>query len=164
MKLRIWLGIAAVAGCLLGMTAQTSAEEKVLMSVSVRAPKVVFNIRAADASGNYPSGITEVKVFADILRKNNISSNLVAVFHNETGRFVLNDESYNRIFKVNTGNPAKSAILELQKSGVKIEVCYKELKRFGGGTRDLLPSVVPTIQGLLRIVELSQQGYTIIQP
>lgn len=146
------------------LCAQETMKRKTLMSISIREPKVAFSVNSLDETGNAPVGLHGMKVFAVLCNKHRIEGKLVAVFYGPAVKYLLTDQAYNTLFKVRTGNPAKSAVLELIKSGIQVEVCYKGLEALGGSSQFLLPGVLPTLQGLLRLVELSQDGYTLINP
>ena len=67
------------------------------------------------------------------------------------------------ISKLLTGNPWKSLVSDLQKSGADTEVCGGRMKELGVGNADLLPSVKVDTDGWLRVMELQSKGYTLFQ-
>ena len=75
----------------------------------------------------------------------------------------LNDAAFNRVMGTTTGNPWKSLVSDLQKSGADIEVCGGRMKDLGVGNADLLPSVKVDTDGWLRVMELQSKGYTLFQ-
>lgn len=132
--------------------------------VKVRSADVVFNVGSTDKTGEAPIGLIPMEVLAKLHKKHGIKGELVAVFHEEAGRFLLTDEAYNKHCRVRTGNPAKALILKLMKLDLECELCSMEMERFSWTHESLLPGVKSTTQGLLRIIELEQQGYTHIIP
>ena len=88
---------------------------------------------------------------------------LIIVFDGPAWVLALNDAAFNRVMGTTTGNPWKSLVGDLQKSGADIEVCGGRMKDLGVGNADLLPSVKVDTDGWLRVMELQSKGYTLFQ-
>ena len=58
-----------------------------------------------------------------------------------------------------TGNPYKDLISDLQKRGVKVELCGATAKAHGWGNKDLLPDIKVNTDAMARTTQLVQQGF-----
>ena len=58
-----------------------------------------------------------------------------------------------------TGNPYKDLISDLQKRGVKVELCGATAKAHGWGNEDLLPDITVNTDAMARTTQLVQQGF-----
>jgi len=88
---------------------------------------------------------------------------LIFVFDGPALVLALNDAAFNRVMGTTTGNPWKSLLMDLQKSGAETEVCGGRMKELGVGNADLLPAVKVDNDGWLRVMELQSKGYTLFQ-
>ncbi len=88
---------------------------------------------------------------------------LIFVFDGPAMVLTLNDAAFNRVMGTTTGNPWKSLVTDLQKSGVDTEVCGARMKELGVGNADLLPAVKVDNDGWLRVMDLQSKGYTLFQ-
>ena len=77
---------------------------------------------------------------------------------------VLNDAAYNKVRETEGGNPHKVQIAELQLVGVVFEECGQTAKSNGWTNADFLPGVKVNSGANLRLTELSQNGFTQLQP
>jgi intracellular sulfur oxidation DsrE/DsrF family protein len=87
------------------------------------------------------------------------TSEIIAVFHTNAGHVTLHDTAYNTGRNIATGNPYKNLIAELQKRGVKIELCGATAKAHGWGNEDLLPDIKINTDAMARTTQLVQQGF-----
>ena len=76
----------------------------------------------------------------------------------------LNDKAYNAYRAVSTGNPYKELIARLIKQGVQIEECAVSMKSHNWVNEDLLPGVKVNTGAVIRLIQLTQEGYVQIQP
>ncbi len=144
--------------------AREESELKVDTPVVLKEAKVVFNMDHAAFVGDVPVGLNFMRLMLGRFREMGTRATLVAVFHGEAGYLALNDEAYDACRGVTTGNPNKELIAALQKQGVGMEVCVVTMKVNHWTNRDLLPGVKVNGGGVLRIVQLVQEGFVQIQP
>jgi intracellular sulfur oxidation DsrE/DsrF family protein len=71
----------------------------------------------------------------------------------------LNDTAYDEDRNVATGNPYKNLISDLQKRGVKVELCGATAKAHGYGNEDLLPDIKVNTDAMARTTQLVQEGF-----
>lgn len=90
--------------------------------------------------------------------------NISAIFHEGAAYLMLKDEPYNALMKRVDGNPSKSAILDLIKRGVSIELCARSMKQNGWKRTDILPEVKIVSGVCARVVELGRQRYVYMGP
>src|SRR5262249_31075079 len=87
------------------------------------------------------------------------TSEIIAVFHTNAGHVTLHDTAYNADRNIATGNPYKDLISDLQKRGVKVELCGATAKAHGWGNKDLLPDIKVNTDTMARTTQLVQQGF-----
>lgn len=66
----------------------------------------------------------------------------------------LHDMAYNADRNIATGNPYKDLIADLQKRGVKVELCGATAKAHGWGNKDLLPDIKVNTDAMARTTQL----------
>jgi intracellular sulfur oxidation DsrE/DsrF family protein len=69
------------------------------------------------------------------------------------------DTAYNADRNIATGNPYKHLVSDLQKHGVKVELCGATAKVHGWGNDDLLPDIKVNTDAMARTTQLVQQGF-----
>jgi intracellular sulfur oxidation DsrE/DsrF family protein len=137
---------------------------KIDVPVILKEAKVVFNMDHAVFVGDMPVGLNFMRLMLGRFHEMGTQATIVGVFHGEAAYMALNDEAYNTSRGVTTGNPYKELIAGLQKQGVGMEVCVVSMRVNHWTNRDLLPGVKVDGGGVLRIVQLVQEGYVQIQP
>ncbi|MCE9619118.1 MAG: DsrE family protein [Planctomycetes bacterium] len=90
-------------------------------------------------------------------------TSLIFVFDGPALVVSLNDAAFNRVMGSKNGNPWKSLVTDLQKSGAQIEACGGRMKELGVGNADLLPGVKVDNDGWLRVMDLQSKGYALFQ-
>jgi len=65
---------------------------------------------------------------------------------------------------VSTGNPYKELIAELLKQGVQVEECSVSMRAHNWVNEDLLPGVKVNTGAVIRLIQLTQEGYVQLQP
>jgi intracellular sulfur oxidation DsrE/DsrF family protein len=88
---------------------------------------------------------------------------LIVVFDGPALPMTLGDAAYDRVMGTKAGNPWKSLVADLQKSGAAVETCGTRMKELGVGNVDLLPGVKVDADGWTRVVELHGKGYAVFQ-
>ncbi|OIR03289.1 DsrE/DsrF-like family protein [mine drainage metagenome] len=144
--------------------ADTAPQIRIDVPVTIKSAKVVFNMDHAAFSGDAPVGLKHMSLMVNRFQQPGKSLDLVGVFHGEAGYMLLNDNAYNKVRKITTGNPYTDMIQDLIKQGVQIEECAVTMKANNWGNDDLLPGVKVNAGALGRIVQLVQEGYVMIQP
>ena len=132
--------------------------------VPTRPAKVLMNMDHNALSGKVPTGVYYMQLLVNEYGTAKTPLEMVAVFHDAGGYMVLDDAAYNRFRHVRTGNPWKAAVAALQQQGVSFELCAFTAFNNRWVNADLLPGVKVDSDVLLRLIDLTQQGYVQIQP
>ena len=138
------------------------ASEKALhidIPVKLSDVKVVFSIGALQFEGDLPASIFHMQLIKSDIANWGAASEVVAVFHTNAGHATLHDSSYNSDRNIETGNPYKTLIADLQKRDVKVELCGATAKAHGWGNEDLLPDIQVNTDAMARTAQLVQQGF-----
>jgi intracellular sulfur oxidation DsrE/DsrF family protein len=142
------------------------AAHAIQINVPVKLEKamVVFNMDHLAFSGDLPIGIKYMRLLANRFVEQNIKGQIVGLFHGDAAYLTLNDGAYNAYRSVSTGNPYKALIAELLKQGVQVEECAVSMKAHNWGNEDLLPGIKVNTGAVIRLIQLTQEGYAQIQP
>jgi uncharacterized protein len=132
--------------------------------ITPRPAKIVMNMDHDAISGALPTGLYYIELFRANYRGSDAPLQIVALFHDKGGYMVLGDAAYNRFRHTRTGNPWKAKIAELQQAGIAFELCAYTAYNNKWVNADLLPGVKVDSDALLRLVNLTQDGYVQIQP
>jgi intracellular sulfur oxidation DsrE/DsrF family protein len=97
-------------------------------------------------------------------KEQNIKGQIIGIFHGEAAYMTLNERGYNAYRTVSTGNPYRELIAALLKQGVQIEECAVSMKSHNWTNEDLLPGVKVNTGAVIRLIQLTQEGYVQIQP
>jgi intracellular sulfur oxidation DsrE/DsrF family protein len=138
------------------------APEKALhidIPVKLSDVKVVFSVGALQFEGDLPASIFHMQLLKNDIANWGAASEVVAVFHTNAGHATLHDSSYNSDRNIETGNPYKTLIADLQKRDVKVELCGATAKAHGWGNEDLLPNIKVNTDAMARTTQLVQQGF-----
>ena len=138
------------------------APEKALhidIPVKLSDVKVVFSVGALQFEGDLPASIFHMQLIKSDIANWGAASEVVAVFHTNAGHATLHDSSYNSDRNIETGNPYKTLIADLQKRDVKVELCGATAKAHGWGNEDLLPNIKVNTDAMARTTQLVQQGF-----
>ena len=138
------------------------AREKMLridIPVKLSEAKLVFSVGALQFEGDLPASIFHMQLIEDDIANWGAASEIVAVFHTNAGHVTLHDSAYNADRNIATGNPYKHLISELQRRGVKVELCGATAKAHGWGNEDLLPDIQVNTDAMARTAQLVQQGF-----
>ena len=138
------------------------APEKALridIPVKLAEVKVVFSIGALQFEGDLPASIFHMQLIKNDIAIWGATSEVVAVFHTNAGHATLHDLAYNADRNIETGNPYKNLISDLQKRGVNVELCGATAKAHGWGNKDLLPDIKVNTDAMARTTQLVQQGF-----
>jgi len=121
--------------------------------------KVAFSIGALAFEGDLPASIFHMQLIKNDIAGWSATSEIIAVFHTNAGHATLHDTAYNTDRNIATGNPYKNLISDLQRRGVKIELCGATAKAHGWGNEDLLPDIKVNTDAMARTTQLVQQGF-----
>ena len=121
--------------------------------------KVVFSISALAFEGDLPASIFHMQLIENDIADWKAKSDVIAVFHTNAGHVTLHDKAYNADRNIATGNPYKDLVSDLQKRGVKVELCGATAKAHGWGNEDLLPEIKVNTDAMARTTQLVQQGF-----
>lgn len=80
------------------------------------------------------------------------------------GRWLLNDDAYNRSFGVATGNPSGAAVRKLLAKGVPISMCQATMRANNWVMNDLIPEVRMVPGGVTAVLDLQRRGYLHVNP
>jgi len=132
--------------------------------VKIKHAKVVFNIDRRDFVGDTPVGLKYMEMLSRRFKSMGVNGKMIGLFQGEMAYLTLNDKSYDKARHVKSGNPYKHLIAKLMKNGIDIEECAVSMKGHHWTNADLLPGVRVTTGAVIRLIQLSQEGYTEIDP
>jgi intracellular sulfur oxidation DsrE/DsrF family protein len=171
MKLKSHIALVLSASAVMMLTlpavsawADSAPQIHIDVPVTIKQAKIVFNMDHAAFNGDMPVGLKHMSLVLKRFSQPGNTLNMVGVFHGDGGYMLLNDEAYNRVRKISTGNPYKNMIANLIKQGDQIEECGVTMKANHWGNENLLPGVKVNAGAIGRIVQLVQEGYVMIQP
>jgi intracellular sulfur oxidation DsrE/DsrF family protein len=162
------MGLIALTSLVLptvqGAYAETSPPIRVDVPVLLKQAKVVFNMDHPAFNGDTPIGLAHMAMMSERFQKAAVDWKIIAVFHGAAGYMLLTDEKYNEVRKTKTGNPYKILLQTLAERGVQIEECAFTMKANGWTNEDIIPIVKINSGADMRIIDLVQQGYVMLQP
>ena len=136
----------------------------VTVPVSLKRADVGFNMEHLAFAGDMPVGLAHMSLMMDQFDRTSTPYSMVAVFHGPAGYMLLADTKYDAIRKTQTGNAFQGPLTKLHARGVRLEMCAMTMKALGWTNDDLLPNVGVTTGAEIRLVQLTQMGYTILHP
>ena len=119
--------------------------------------KTVFSVGALEFEGDLPASMFHMQLIENDIAAWNAASEIIAIFHTNAGHATLNDTAYNTDRNIATGNPYKKLIADLQKRGVRVELCGATAKVHGWGNEDLLAEIKVNTDAMA--TQLVQQGF-----
>jgi intracellular sulfur oxidation DsrE/DsrF family protein len=120
----------------------------------------VFNILHRDPITGPQTSLHLAKVLDGNLTKERVPHTMILVFHGDGAPLACDDATFKRLTGSKRANPYKQAIADLQKAGVQTEICVVAMEAQGISRNQLLPGIKVNAGALLRIIELTQKGYT----
>jgi intracellular sulfur oxidation DsrE/DsrF family protein len=144
--------------------AQSKRAIRIDVLVKLEKANVVFNMDHLAFAGDMPVGIKYMHLLASRYKEQNIKGQIIGVFHGEAAYMTLNDAAYNAYRAVSTGNPYRGLIAGLLNQGVQIEECAVSMKSHNWVNEELLPGVKVNAGAVIRLIQLTQEGYVQIQP
>ena len=137
------------------------AEKELHIDIPVKLSKaaVVFSIGALQFEGDLPASIFHMQLIKNDIADLSATSEVIAVFFTNAGHVTLHDKAYNADRNIATGNPDRDLVSDLQKRGVKIELCGATAKAHGWGNEDLLADIKVNTDAMARTTQLVQQGF-----
>jgi intracellular sulfur oxidation DsrE/DsrF family protein len=121
--------------------------------------KFVSSVGALAFEGDLPASLFHLQLIVNDSADWKAKAEIVTVFHTNAGHVTLHDAAYNADRGISTGNPYKQLIFDLQKRGVRIELCGATAKVHGYGNEDLLPDIKVNTDAMARTTQLVQQGF-----
>ena len=112
--------------------------------------------------GDQPFALGDIHLLSNDLREWNAKGQVIVIFHGDAAYLVLNDETYNATRRVTTGNPYKGLLNGLIKQGVQLELCGATATGNHWGNANLLPEVKVNVNAMVRLVQLEQEGFSMI--
>lgn len=89
---------------------------------------------------------------------------MLVVAYGAGGRWLLNDEAYNRTFNVNTGNPTRLLAEQLIAKGIPLFMCQNTMRSNGWISSDLIPGTKMVPAGVAALLDFQALGYHQIVP
>lgn len=121
----------------------------------------VFNVFHIDPKApERQTSLFLMHILSGVLKQRKTPSHLIAIFHSGAAALACNDETFNRLTGSTTGNPYKADIAQAQRDGFQTEICVKSMQFQHIAKSDLLPGIKVNGGALIRIIELTQKGYT----
>ncbi len=153
-----------LSGAIAANPAEGAGEIRIDIPVQLKKADVVFNMDHSAFLGDTPTGLKHMQLMVDRFKQAGTNWRMAAIFHGTAGYMLLNDDAYNAARMTTNGNPYKATIARLIADGVSVEECAVTMKGNKWTNADLLPGVKVNSGANLRIVELVQQGYVMLQP
>lgn len=171
MPSRFKLAVPSLLFCsmLLGSSAPARSQETptpvtIDVPVHLKEAKVLFNLGHPTMEDKDFVAFIQMERLLEHFKKNSTNGKIIGIFHGGMGYVALNDEAYNRVQKVTTGNPYKEEIKKLADAGVSFEFCGISLAERKWTNKDLLPQVKVNSGFIFRTVDLVQSGYVMLAP
>lgn len=130
--------------------------------VTIKDAHVLFRIDRVVPSRDNHLALQQITVLSEKLRQMGANAKIVVVFNGDGGFMALNDEAYNEIKSTKDGNPYKTAIENLLAQGVEVEECGMTMMRERWRNNQLLPEIKVNTGANLRVIDLVQKGYVLI--
>jgi intracellular sulfur oxidation DsrE/DsrF family protein len=160
------MSLAASAGAVFAAdSADVKSDQPALhidIPVKIQNANVAIDMGHLVFAGDAPFALGDLHLLADDFRDWNTKGKIVAVFHGDAAYLVLNDDTYNVVRHVTTGNPYKELMAELMNEGVQIELCGATAKGNHWGNPNLLSGVKVNTNAMVRLTQLEQDGYKMI--
>ena len=121
--------------------------------------KTVFSVADLSFEGDLAACPFHLQLITNDIADWSATSEVVVVFHTSAGHVTLHDNAYNADRMVETGNPYKRLVADLQERGVQVELCGATAKVHHYGNEDLLPGIKINTDAMSRTTELVQQGF-----
>ena len=121
--------------------------------------KEVFSVASLSFEGDMPASLFHLGLITNDIADWGATSEVIVVFHTNAGHVTLHDEAYNADREIETGNPYKDLVANLQSRGVHVELCGATAKAHHYGNEDLLPGIKINTDAMARSTELVQQGF-----
>lgn len=151
---------ALLSFALSGFSAQT-APIAIDFPVHLSKADVVFNVFHTEPKApERQTSLFLMHIVSGVLKQRKTPSRLIAIFHSGGAPLACNDAAYNRLTGSTTGNPYKADIAQVQRDGFQTEICVKSMQFQHIAKSDLLPGIKVNGGALIRIIELTQRGYT----
>src|SRR3984957_7474050 len=126
--------------------------------------KAVFDITADAKPGEVNKGLESIARLLNLYGAAGLKAGdvqIVAVFHSDADKAVLNDAAYAARFKV-AANPNLPLIRDLKKAGVKMFVCGQSLHDLGFKAEEVAEEVPVADSAMLVLVNKQADGYAYI--
>jgi intracellular sulfur oxidation DsrE/DsrF family protein len=130
--------------------------------VTLASLRVAFSVPALSFEGDLPASIFHLQLLKTDAEEWKAETEIVAVFHTNAGHVTLNDRAYDAERNVATGNPYRALVADLQKRGVRIELCGATARIHKWGNADVLPGIKINTDAMARLTQLVQQGFVTI--
>ena len=130
--------------------------------VTLAAVRVAFSVPALSFEGDLPASIFHLQLLKTDVEDWKANAEIIAVFHTNAGHVTLNDRAYDAERNVATGNPYRALVADLQKRGVRIELCGATARIHKWGNADVLPGIKINTDAMARLTQLVQQGFVTI--
>lgn len=151
-----------VASFVLAVTLSLQAQPQIPVDVPVDLAQanVVFNIMDRGPIPARQNSIFLAQTLDGVLDGRKTPHTIIAVLHSAAAALACNDKTFNRLTGTKQGNPYKGVIATLQASGIQTEICVKSMEFQKIKKSELLPGIKVNAGALLRVIELTQKGYT----
>ncbi len=130
--------------------------------VKIKKGNVVFNIGQVALLNNESIALGHVKLLSNDFKAQNVKGEIIALFHTGAGYMMLDDKKYNEFRRVNTGNPYKAIIVNFMNQGVRFELCGATAAAHQWVNANLIPNVKVNTDAMIRLTQLGQDGFVII--
>lgn len=152
--------MVAFVSAALSLAASQAQPIVIDVPVDLTQANVVFNIMDRDPIPSRQNSLFLAKTMTGVLAADGTPRSIIAIFHSSAAALACSDAAFNRLTGTKAGNPYKARIAELQKDGVQTEICVKSMEFQRIAKSELLPGIKVNGGALIRVVELTQKGYT----
>ena len=121
--------------------------------------KEVFSVASLSFEGDMPASLFHLGLITGDVADWGATSEVIVVFHTNAGHVTLHDQAYTADREIETGNPYKDLVANLQSRGVHVELCGATAKAHNWGNADLLPGIKINRNAMARTVQLVQEGF-----
>ncbi len=135
---------------------------QITIPVILKKGNAVFNVGQVALLDNKSIALGHVSILLDDFETQKTKGQIIAIFHTEAGYVMLDDAKYNEFRSTNTGNPYKEFIFSLMKRGIQFELCGATAKAHHWVNGDLISGLKVNTDAMIRLTQLGQDGFVII--
>lgn len=159
---------AAISVCAAVLAPAAAARAEAAPALHIDVPvtlergNVVFDIGHTVLNGDTPYLAGDITTLIGDYAAGKTDGRIVLVFHGDAAYITLDDETYDAVRHVKTGNPYAKLLAGWMHSGVEVELCGVTAAANHWTNANLAAGVKVNTDAMARVTQLEQQGYTLI--